>query len=180
MFDKEFSFLGKHADYVRALTSNPFSDDGKQRGIFQRNVDVYMIAPLVGLLYNRKSLQEISNTKNPTKIFTDQFASRTEELNFILQTIILNDRDALENDARIENTFKKLYEDNYKEKFYSKFNEYLLGGVELLYEKIIKGATSFDDILSNFNVFIEDFNLMYSNSSYQKQSIFDQDDLEIK
>lgn len=179
MFDKEYSFSGKHADYVKALTSNPFSDDSKQRGVFLRNVDVFMIAPFVGVLNNRKSLQDSINSKSTTKIFTDQLTSRLYELNYILMTVVLNDRDINDSQERIENAFKKLFEDQYKEELYKKFNEYLLGGVEVLFEKIIQGAVSFDDILSNFNLFVEDFNTIHSNSTYQRQSIFDQDELKI-
>lgn len=179
MFDKEYTFIGKHADYVKKLTSNPFSDDVKQKGIFQRNVDVFMVAPFVGVLNNRKSIQDNDGSKLTTKIFTDQLTSRLTELNFILATVILNDRELVSNQEKIENAFKKIYEDKYKDEIYKKFNEYLLGGVEILYEKIIVGTTSFDDVISNFNIFIEDFNSIYSNSTYQKKSIFDQDDLRI-
>lgn len=46
MFDKEYSFKGTHADKVVKLTAK-FDD---KNSIFKRNLDVYMMAPIVGFL----------------------------------------------------------------------------------------------------------------------------------
>ena len=177
MFDREYTFSGAHAEMVRALTSNPFKEEGNQKGLFQRNIDVYMISPIVGLLYNRKSRPD-SSSNLTSKIFTDAFLQRTDELNFIYTTIILNDREIAENDKRIENAFKNKYEKTNKN-FEILFDSYLLGGLEFLYEKLIKNTQSFDEVLSNFNLFIEDFNATFSKSTQNKQSIYDQEELEI-
>ena len=51
MFDKQYRFRGRHAVRVDELTS-VFDSDSKAK-LFERNVDVYTNAPLVGFLYGR-------------------------------------------------------------------------------------------------------------------------------
>lgn len=46
MFDKEYSFKGSHAEKVNRLTAK--FDDKNQ--LFKRNLDVYIMAPIVGFL----------------------------------------------------------------------------------------------------------------------------------
>ena len=45
MFDKEYSFRGKHAEYVVKLTAEY---DDKHHKLFNTNYDVYAIAPIIG------------------------------------------------------------------------------------------------------------------------------------
>ena len=52
MFDKEYVFYGKHADIVKKLTS-PLTSNIKKK-LFENNIDVYVVAPLIGYLYNEK------------------------------------------------------------------------------------------------------------------------------
>ena len=57
MFDKQYRFRGRHAVRVDKLTG-VFDSDSKAK-LFDRNVDVYTNAPLVGFLYGRRA--EIDN-----------------------------------------------------------------------------------------------------------------------
>ena len=52
MFDKEYSFRGKHAEMVTKLTSE---FDNQKNKFFEHNYDVYMLAPIIGFLYQRKA-----------------------------------------------------------------------------------------------------------------------------
>ena len=61
MFDKQYRFRGIHAVRVDALTS--VFDDTSKAKLFERNVDVYTNAPLVGFLYGRRA--DVDDTKNP-------------------------------------------------------------------------------------------------------------------
>lgn len=169
MFDKEYTFTGKHAEYVRELTSNPYSEDGKGRGVFQRNIDVYMAAPLIGLLYDRTADKD-NNSRSTTKIFTDQFISRDSELQFILFTVLLNDRTQNDPEQRIQNSFQNIYEDNSRDNLENLFDQYLLGGVEVLHEKIIDISKSIDDIVDNFHLFMEEFNDLFATPAHLMQS----------
>lgn len=61
MFDKQYRFRGRHAVRVDALTS--VFDSNSKAKLFDRNVDVYANAPLVGFLYGRTAEQD--DTRNP-------------------------------------------------------------------------------------------------------------------
>ena len=61
MFDKQYRFKGRHAVRVDKLT-NVFEPASKAK-IFDRNIDIYTNAPLVGFLYRR--LAEADDERNP-------------------------------------------------------------------------------------------------------------------
>ena len=58
MFDKQYRFTGSHAEKVSALTS--IFDEVAKAKIFERNLDVYMNAPLIG---NRKNSRRLVRVK---------------------------------------------------------------------------------------------------------------------
>ena len=60
MFDKQYRFRGIHAEKVKSLVS--VFDNIRKAQMFNRNVDVYTNAPLVGFLYGRRA--EPDATKN--------------------------------------------------------------------------------------------------------------------
>ena len=68
MFEKECLLQGKHENAVHRLTHE--LGDGIDRGIFKTNYEVYVLAPLVGVLYNRRA--QIDKGEGTTKIFGDQ------------------------------------------------------------------------------------------------------------
>ena len=77
MFDKEYSFKGIHADKVNELTKD-FDNSGNK--LFVRNLDVYILAPIVGFLYQR--MADVDNTPDikPTKVFGDILMKNADQL----------------------------------------------------------------------------------------------------
>ena len=61
MFDKQYRFKGRHAYRADMLTN--IIDPITKFKVFNRNIDVYINAPLIGFLYNRKA--ELDSLKNP-------------------------------------------------------------------------------------------------------------------
>ena len=86
MFDKEYSFRGKHAEYVVKLTAEY---DDKHHKLFNTNYDVYAIAPIIGFLYQRKA--ELDKTGDATKIFPDKLIKEQQNLVFNYRLIMLLD-----------------------------------------------------------------------------------------
>lgn len=79
MFDKEYSFKGTHAEKVNKLTAK--FDDKNQ--LFKRNLDVYMMAPIVGFLFQKKAdVNSGDGTQKPTKIFPQQLIENSDDLAF--------------------------------------------------------------------------------------------------
>lgn len=61
MFDREYSFRGKHSEMVIKLTGEftLTSEDGtnvKKHSLFKRNFDVYLLAPIVGFYIIEKQI----------------------------------------------------------------------------------------------------------------------------
>ena len=94
MFDKQYRFKGRHALRVDQLTA-AFDTVSKAK-LFERNVDVYTNAPLVGFLYGR--LAEPDDEKNPEtgqvynqNVMGDRVIYSQEELMFNFRLIMLLD-----------------------------------------------------------------------------------------
>lgn len=159
MFDRQYRFHGKHALYVDKLTA--VFDNNTKAKLFERNVDVYTNAPLVGFLYGR--MAEADYEKNPANqqvynqnVMGDRVIYSQEELMFNFRLIMLLDK-AYEPDEekRIDKAFRHMGEDESDEK---RFDSYVRGGVEVLYEKLIEGSVSADDYVMRLYDFLEDLN----------------------
>ena len=158
MFDKQYRFRGIHAVRVDALTS--VFDDTVTAKLFDRNVDVYTNAPLVGFLYNRRA--NVDDTRNPEtnqiynqNVMGDRVIYSQEELMFNFRLIMLLDKDfEPDEEKRINKAFRCVGENPADEE---RFDSYVRGGVDLLYEKLIEGASSPEDYVNNLYDFIEEF-----------------------
>lgn len=158
MFDKQYRFRGRHAVRVDALTS-VFDSESKAK-LFERNVDVYANAPLVGFLYGRTS--DPDDTRNPEtnqvynqNVMGDRVIYSQEELMFNFRLIMLLDKAYEPNeDIRINKAFRNMGEDSSDE---ARFDSYVRGGVDVLYEKLIEGVTSPDEYVTRLYDFVEEF-----------------------
>jgi len=160
MFKKEYTFNGSHAEKVKALVSK-FADYSGST-IFQRNVDVLLIAPIVGLLFGRTSTIDRSNSQT-TKIFVEQMIKEDLGIRFNFQLVTLLDKQVdYSNVQRIDAAFRFLGKDESQDQF-TRYNEYILGGVDVLYEKIIEPAKTEKDYLANLYDFLDDINDRYND-----------------
>lgn len=158
MFDKQYRFRGRHAVRVDGLTS-VFDSDSKAK-LFERNVDVYANAPLVGFLYGRTA--DPDDTRNPEtnqvynqNVMGDRVIYSQEELLFNFRLIMLLDREyEPDEDVRINKAFRHMGEDPADE---ARFDSYVRGGVDVLYEKLIEGVSSPDDYVMRLYDFVEEF-----------------------
>jgi len=158
MFNKQYRFRGRHALRVDQLTS-VFDEVGKAK-LFDRNVDIYTNAPLIGFLYGRTA--ELDNTKNPEtdqvysqNVMGDRVIYSSDELMFNFRLIMLLDAQ-YESDVqkRIDKAFRKMGTDSADEE---RFDSYVRGGVDVLYEKLIEGATNPGEYIVKLYDFIEEF-----------------------
>ena len=85
----------------------------------------------------------------------DRVIYSQEELTFNFRLIMLLDKDyEPDEDKRIDKAFRHMGDDPADEE---RFNSYVRGGVDVLYEKLIEGASSLDDFISRLYDFIEEF-----------------------
>lgn len=156
MFDKEYSFTGKHAGMVSDLTK-PF--DNKNNSFFKVNWEVYMLAPIVGFLYGKKADQDRDPDFKPTKIFPEQLIKNADDFWFNYATIMLLDtKNEADLEKRIEKAFRRI-KNEFDEALYE---SYVRGGVEILYNKLMDGVTNPDDYQTRLYDFLEEFDERYN------------------
>jgi hypothetical protein len=159
MFDGDYSFRGVHAEHVNELTK-PF-DKGNR--LFARNLDVYLLAPIVGFLYGKKC--EPNNTGETTNILFGAMSKETTTLWFNYRLIMLLDsKNEPDFNRRIDKAFKKYGTENAKpdEELYE---SYVRGGVEILHEKLIVPSTHPEDYVKNLYEFMEEFEYKYGQNA---------------
>lgn len=162
IFRSQVRFYGKHGQYLEALT--PGNDKAKNEDLpdierfkylFDTVVDVYIIAPIVGYLYQRKAPRDgAEQTKN---IMEGALASHHDKLVFSYELLMILDK-ASEPDLneRIRRAFRA--SDDLIENGVKVYNDYARGGIEVLYEKLITGAASPDDFVRNLMDFADEWN----------------------
>lgn len=158
MFDKQYKFKGRHALRVDQLTS-VFDEESKAQ-FFKRNIDVYTNAPLIGFLYGR--LSDEDDMKNPEtnqvynqNIMGDRVIYSQDELMFNFRLIMLLDKEyEPDEDKRIDKAYRRTGEDSTDEE---RFDSYVRGGVDVLYEKLIENASSTEDYINNMYDFLNEF-----------------------
>jgi hypothetical protein len=159
MFDKEYSFRGHHALKVKEMVKQT----GGAYPIFERNYDVYLITPLIGFLHGCLSEIDTSNSVK-TDIFPNILINNVRDLKFNYQLIMLLDKNYEPDfNNRITKAFKNFNTDlaTDDEKHY---NKYVLGGVEVIYEKVINNSLNINECLDKYYSFLEDFNERFNEN----------------
>ena len=159
MFDKQHRFKGRHALRVDRLTA--VFDEISKAKLIERNVDVYTNAPLIGFLYGRTA--DIDNTKNPEtgqiyseSIMGDRVIYSGEELQYNFWLIMLLDVNyEPDEEKRIDKAFRHYGQDPADEE---RFDSYVRGGIDVLYEKLIEGESSPEAFANRLYEFIDEFN----------------------
>lgn len=150
MFEGDYTINGIHATYIKYLVN-----DAKA---FDRYIDVYMAGAVLGVLKDKRSKQGGSTDR--ARIYSDAFSTEHVKCNELFKVVILNDTSKpWSEEDRVNICFK--YRDKMDEKAippitekevdmmkeaWDLFNEYVMGGIELLYENFSSSATiSIDD-----------------------------------
>lgn len=131
---------------------------------------------IIGFLYGRMSEKDESKqitVDNVKKINFDQINREFDILNYNYQLImLLHDKEKLSTEERTNRVFKYSDESSEKQECYKIFDQYVLGGIEILKEKLLDNATSVDDYIHNIYYFLVDYNDRY-NSIISENEILD-------
>ena len=149
LFQSQYRFHGTHADKVTKLTAE-FSDKHK---LFSYTHEIYQLAPIVGYLYQRKAAQNNENGK-VENIFLEQISRYRDVFEFNYRLIMLLDKNHEPDfETRVDKAFR-LYATEKAKPDEILYEEYVRGGVDVLYEKLIEQST---DYVKNLYEFMEDF-----------------------
>lgn len=161
MFEKSnYQFYGKHGDIVKKLTQE--IDEKSKFQIFKRNIDVLFIAPIIGFLWNRRSERDTSSQfdgDDNKKINYEQLSKNKDTISTNYQLImLLHDKEKIKAEERLNRAFRYGNKDPEKEACDKIFESYLLGGIEVLNEKILSDAVDVNDYISNMYDFLTEYN----------------------
>lgn len=144
LISKDFNFNGKHATMVNEL---------QQNGLFEFLWQIFVVAPLIGYIYKRKGEPDTGDKKT---IFLGQLTPRYDIIHFIYKLILLADNiNEGSPEERIKKAFMNIDTESAKPDE-QLFLLYLLGGVEVLYEKLLERST---DIMDNLKSFLEEIRI---------------------
>lgn len=160
MFEEQYRFYGKHADMVNELT-NVFEDKLNTK-VFNSNIELLLVAPLVGFVYQKKAERDRSDgaASNTESIFPPELIKRQKALEYNVKLILLLDKKYEPDETkRIDKAFRYFGNNN---EDYELFQSYVLGGVEVLHEKLIEDSNSPNDYVNKICDFLEDFDQLYN------------------
>lgn len=166
MFDGNQDFYGIQANYLKDLCelrgNVPDKNLHGNFKIFSSYVDAYTVCPLIGYLYGRRIPMGVV-ADGDAGILYEQISKKKSELRFIYQIIMLVDEDSEpDEEKRIYRAFKlsesseedkPMIEENMKI-----FNEYFLGGVDILHEQFVDQCTDDDSYLYRIYDYVKKFN----------------------
>lgn len=152
LFLKNYSFYGKHCDMVKKLTQKIDEESGAS--VFNTAIELFVVAALVGVKNNHKEKPSVDKTRN-TKILAEQFNSHSPEVQIAFKMVtLLGNSTKYDEVERLNKTFRNPKTDEN----YSQFEEYMLGGLEDIYNKIMLDTNkTYSDYLKSVNDFIEQF-----------------------
>lgn len=163
MFENDYTINGKHATYLKYLVN-----DAK---IFNRYIDVYMNAAIWGLLYGRTGVKDSSTDR--ARIYADAFANERENCMFLYRlTMVLDDTVLLSPEERIDRAFRDDAQVGNSDKINNNldvFHSYVLGGIEILYERYTEGCTTLDDYLTRIFDLMTTFKNDIEGVSYEEE-----------
>jgi len=146
MFDSDYTFYGKHATYMKELVN--------EIKAFERYIDVYMAGAALGALYERQA--EPTESTDRARIYADAFIKEHVKCNELFRTVILADKTkpwSSEERVNICFRYRDRVEDNavppisheeveIMKEALSLFNSYVLGGIEILYDRFSSNTTT--------------------------------------
>ena len=165
MFQSPYRFHGTHSHKVDQLVGT--IDPQNKTQIFKYVKEIYVTAPLVGYLYQRRA--PLDDEKDPltdkeyyTNIMAEQVISVSEDLSFNFSLIMLLDEEYTPNtEDRINKAFRFVGKDPADEE---RFDEYVRGGVDVLYEKLIEGDDDPTDYARRMYEFVDDITERYNRT----------------
>ena len=140
-FKRDVIISGNHA----AECDDMWKQNDIQNSYFRRLIDLYTIAPVIGLRTGHKAKPDNDSDLKRT-IQLQQVFTRREDLLTVMQLILLLDEsDGLSVEDRIYRAFRNPQNEEQYKKNTELFHSYVLGGIEVLHDCLFKRGKQ-DDV----------------------------------
>lgn len=139
-FRKSFVVTGKHSQMVDDM----WKQNQIQESYFNRLVDIYPIAAVIGLRMKRRA--DVDSGEGKRTIQSDQMTTKLEELEVMMQIVLLLDESSGRSaEEKIDRAFrgprtKEEFDENVE-----LFDSYVRGGIEVLHELLVQRALGVED-----------------------------------
>lgn len=167
MFQKNITFHGKHADYLRRLAPSRIAGANftQRQTIFLSNLDVVLAASIIGFVYNRKTVRDKDGDIPPNNILLEQLTTIQDQLELNYRLImVLDNQTELSKEERINKAFRYDRNEEKRKPGDEVFWAYLRGGIEVLYEKLLEGSTSTDEDIQKTYDFITEYSKVFGEN----------------
>jgi len=163
VFENDYTINGRHATYLKYL---------HEQGIFKRYIDVYMHAAVWGLMYGRLGSRDTSSTDR-ARIYADAFVNERDNCVFLYRlAMLLDETTSLSPVDRVNRAFRDDAISGNQSKVATNlelFNSYVLGGIELLFEKLAENCSTRDDYIDRIFSRMESFRDELAGISYEER-----------
>lgn len=178
MFEKDYTITGKHATYLKYLAKkNSKADEESEEAtssamIYERYIDVYMNAVIFGLLNSRTAEKDTSSTSR-ARIYADAFSTERSNCVFLYRLVMLLDKtNEVSSEERLNKAFRypsmsEKAEENKKNM--ELFNDYVRGGLEIMYEKFTEDCITKSDYIDRIYELVKDFKDEINGISYDDE-----------
>ena len=176
MFENDCVIYGKHAKFLKFLAKKNARDDGNDSAnsakIFERYIDVYMNAVVFGLRYSHRAKRdtESKDRSDTAHILANAFIRERANCIFLYQMVmLLDDSTNLTLDEKINRAFRVDSLSTNSEDFQKNmelFNEYVRGGIEIMYKKFTDECYTRVEYLDRTFEIIKDFQDEIDGVSY--------------
>ena len=176
MFENDYTITGKHATYLKFLAVKNSKEDPDapttSAKLFERYIDVYMNAAVWGLLYSRIAKRD-TTSDDRARVYADAFANERENCVFLYRMVMLLDKTTeLDPEERVNRAFRYDTQADKAEAFKANmelFNDYVRGGIELMYEQFTDGCSTRDDYLNKTYEVLKTFKDEIEGISYEDE-----------
>lgn len=159
MFDTDIKIQGIYATHLKSLARDP-KNPGKPY-IFERYIDVYMNAAVIGLLEGEPVLTPDSSDNDSARIFAEVVIKERRNFMFLYRLVMLLDRSTgLTAEERIDRAFRDEGDDKHPEKMIANmklFHGYAYAGIEIMYDKIAARSGTVEDMCDAAHTMMKDF-----------------------
>ncbi len=138
-FHSDVILTGKHARYCDSL----WEQNQIKNSYFARLVDLYAFAAIVGFRCHRKSKADPSDDDRRT-IQTQQIVNMTL-LQDLMRLLLVLEQDGTDDEGRVNRAFRGPQSEEEFKKNVEMFNDYVRGGIEVLYEELVLRELDLDD-----------------------------------
>lgn len=159
MFDRDIRIYGQYATHLKSLARDPKNPEHTY--IFDRYIDVYMNAAIIGLLEGEPIDDPNYTSEDSAQILASAFLGEHYRCIFIYRLVMLLDKSTeLTDEERIDRAFRDESDESHPEKLEKNmklFRGYVLAGIEYMYAKIARDYTSLEDMCNAAYNMMKDF-----------------------